>query len=331
MNQTSLLIDHVAEKALSGEGLPQELALRLLRIEAPEDIHLLLARANQVRRRTRGDEIELCAIVNARSGRCPEDCAFCAQSARYRTDIDVYPLLAPEKIVEAARAAGEQGVSRFSVVISGKGVRPGPELDRIAEAIRGIAGLGLSPCASLGILNEESAGVLKEAGLVSYHHNLETSPDFYPRICTTHSIEERLQTARLAKATGFRLCCGGIIGLGEPPESRVKLAYALRDLGPDSVPLNFLNPIPGTPLQDQPPLPPLEILKTIALFRLVLPHVDIRTCGGRERNLRGLQPLMFLAGANATMTGNYLTTTGRSPREDVQDILDLGLKLKSRV
>jgi biotin synthase len=323
------IIDRAAEEAVVNEGIDRQTAETLNRLEAPEEIHYLMARANMVRKKFRGDEIELCAIINARSGRCSEDCTFCAQSGHYQAQADVYPLLPTSKILEAAEAARNEGVVRFSIVTSGKGAAAGSDLDRIAEIFSGFGDLGLSPCASLGILTPEAAGKLKEAGLVSYHHNLETSPDYYPRICTTHGIEERMATARLAKAAGFRLCCGGIIGLGEPPESRVNLAFTIKELGADSVPMNFLNPIPGTPLEGQPPLPPMEILKTIALFRLILPRADIRTCGGREKNLRGLQPLMFLAGANATMTGNYLTTTGRGFREDIQDILDLGLRLKT--
>jgi len=322
------LITRAAATALSPEGLDRDTAVRLLDLEAPEDIHLLMAEANRLRSLTLGDQIELCAIVNARSGRCGEDCAFCAQSIHHQAQIETYALLDQAAIMETAAAARSLGVTRFSIVISGKGVSPGRELNRIAQAIEAVADLGLSPCASLGLLDDESARVLKAAGLVTYHHNLETAPEFYPKICTTHSITERIETARRAKDHGFRLCCGGIFGLGESRRMRAALALALRDLQPDSVPLNVLNPIPGTPLAGAPPLSPLEILKTIAVFRLIFPRTDLRTCGGRERNLRGLQPLMFLAGANATMTGNYLTTTGRSPEEDLRDIEDLGLKIK---
>ncbi|MEW6265809.1 MAG: biotin synthase BioB [Thermodesulfobacteriota bacterium] len=321
-------IETAPEKALSSQGLTPEEARRLLEIERPEEIFFLLAQANLVRRLTRGDEIELCAIINAKSGRCSEDCAFCAQSAHFRVKVDAFPLLQPEAVIQAAAQAKTWGVSRFSLVISGREVTIGPELDQIAAAIEGLAGLGLSPCASLGLLDEKAANVLKNAGLRTYHHNLETAPSFFPRICSTHTMADRLRTARLAKTAGFRLCCGGIIGLGESRDERVELAFTLRGLEPDSVPLNFLNPIPGTPLEAVPPLSPLEILKTIAVFRLVMPRTDLRTCGGREKNLRGLQALMFLAGANATMTGNYLTTSGRGPQEDVRDILDLGLKIR---
>ena len=317
-----------AEEALYSYGLSREDAVSLLKIEAPEKIHLLLVRANQVRARTRGDEIEFCAIINARSGRCSEDCAFCAQSVHHQSKVETYPLLSVKKILEAAAAARDQGACRFSIVTSGKAAHKDRELEQIAEAVQGIAELGLSPCASLGLLTEEAALVLKQAGLKTYHHNLEAAPDYYPEICSTHGLEERLDTARLAKKVGLRLCCGGILGLGESIENRVDLALAIRELEADSIPLNFLNPIPGTRLENTPPLKPLEILKAVAVFRLIAPNSDIRTCGGREQNLRGLQPLMFLAGANATMIGNYLTTAGRSPADDARDVLDLGLSIR---
>jgi biotin synthase len=316
-----------AQIALAENGLPQELAHEWALLDRPEDIHLLMAQANWLRARTRGDEIDLCAIINARSGRCSEDCSFCAQSAHHGGRADVYPFLEPDQIMAAAQVAQKAGVRRFSIVTSGRGTPGGAEMDRVDQAIKGIAGLGLSPCASLGLLDADGAARLKKAGLVSYHHNLETAASFFPQICTTHPYEDRIQTIRLARSAGFRVCSGGIIGLGESPLQRLELAYTLKELAPESIPLNFLNPIPGTPLEHQPALKPMDILLTIALFRLILPMADIRTCGGRERNLRGLQPLMFLAGANATMVGNYLTTTGRNPEEDLRDIQDLGLRL----
>lgn len=322
------IIESAAEEALSADGLSRDTALRLINIENLEEIHFLAAHANMIARAIKGHSVELCSIINARSGKCSENCRFCAQSAHNKADITVYPLMDKEPILEAARQARRYNVSRFSIVTSGKGVKRGEELEKIAEMIAGVSEIGLSPCASLGILDDESAAFLKKAGLVSYHHNLETAPAYYPEICTTHSIEDRINTARRAKDQGFRLCCGGIIGLGETREMRVDFALTLKSLQPESVPLNFLNPIPGTPLQDLPALSPMEILKTISVFRLILPDVDIRTCGGREKNLRGLQPMMFLAGANATMTGNYLTTSGRNPQDDIQDVIDLGLNIK---
>ena len=323
------LISRAAEIALSSNGLSPDQALELIRPMPDHQVVMLMAQANQVRHETMGDDVELCAIVNARSGRCTEDCRFCAQSVNYKAQIEIYPLLDTERMVEHARAARSKGVSRFSIVTSGRGVKRDRELERIADTLGQITGLGLSPCASLGILDLETAKFLKSAGLVTYHHNLETAPSYFPQICTSHTMEERIETAKVSKQAGLRLCCGGIMGLGESLEARVELALTIRDLEPDSVPLNFLNPIPGTPLAGQPPMKPMEILQTIAVFRLVLPRTSIRTCGGREKNLRGLQAMMFMAGTNATMTGNYLTTEGRRPEDDIQDIIDLGLHLKS--
>ncbi|HCX89131.1 MAG TPA: biotin synthase BioB, partial [Deltaproteobacteria bacterium] len=190
--------------------------------------------------------------------------------------------------------------------------------------------IAIGRCASLGTLTRETARDLKKAGLERYHHNLETSESFFPKICTTHSYKERVNTIKIAQEEGFRVCCGGIFGLGETLEQRLEFAFTLKELGVDSIPLNFLNPIPGTPLENAPPIPPMEILKIIAVFRFIHPTKDIRVCGGRQRNLRGIQPLMYLAGANATMIGNYLTTPGSNPKEDLQLIEDLMLVPKYR-
>jgi biotin synthase len=322
------LIQRAADIALSSNGLSEDQALELIQPMPDHLVVMLMAQANRVRHETLGDNVELCAIVNARSGRCTEDCRFCAQSVNYKAQIDIYPLMETSDMLEHARAARSKGVRRFSIVTSGRGVSRDRELERIAETLGKIADLGLSPCASLGILDTETAEFLKSAGMVTYHHNLETAPSFFPQICTSHTMDERIATARAVKKAGLRLCCGGIVGLGEPLEARVELALTIRDLEPDSVPLNFLNPIPGTPLAEQSPLTPMQVLQTIAVFRLIMPRTAIRTCGGREKNLRGLQAMMFTAGANATMTGNYLTTEGRRPEDDIQDIQDLGLQLK---
>ena len=212
---------------------------------------------------------------------------------------------------------------------SGRSLLNRRELDTVCRVISTLKQRKkLSPCASLGLLTPDHAQALQEAGLVRYHHNLETGPGFYPAICSTHTFADRVNTLKTARRYGFSLCSGGIFGLGETLKDRIDLAWVLKKLRVDSVPLNFLNPIPGTPLQDQPPLPPLEILKSIALYRFILPEADLRSCGGREKALRTLQPLMYLAGCNGTMIGNYLTTEGRSPEVDIQEIFDLGLTPK---
>ena len=319
-------IQKLTTQALKGQTATRDDAERILGIAQQADIMLLLAHANLVRQHFHGDTIDLCAIVNAKSGRCSEDCAFCAQSAHFTTGVLDYPLLSTEDIIAAAENCLRNNTHRFSIVTSGKGVVAAQDFERICTTVRQLADMqNLAPCASLGILTSEQFARLKQAGLKRYHHNLETAESFYGEICTTHPFSQRAATVRAAREAGLEICCGGILGLGETPGQRVELAFTLRELDVDSVPLNFLNPIAGTRLENQPPLPPLEILKAIAMFRFVLPEKEIRVCGGREVNLRTLQPLMYLAGANGTMTGNYLTTSGRDPATDSREILDLGL------
>ncbi|MBI5583086.1 MAG: biotin synthase BioB [Deltaproteobacteria bacterium] len=287
--------------------------------------------ADKIRRQFKGDEIDLCSIINAKSGRCTEDCRFCAQSAHHPTRIARYPLLPEKELLAAAAGAAASGAGRFSLVTSGRSLLKPGELERICRVIARLREQkALSPCASLGLLTPDQARALQEAGLVRYHHNLETGPAFYGSICSTHTFADRVKTLEIARAQGFSLCSGGIFGLGETLKDRLDLALTLKKLQVDSVPLNFLNPIPKTPLEHQPPLSPLEILKSIALFRFILPQADIRSCGGREKALRTLQPLMYLAGCNGTMIGNYLTTDGRAPGEDIQEIIDLGLIPKTQ-
>ena len=286
----------------------------------------LLARANQVRLESKGRSIKLCGIVNAKSGLCPEDCAFCAQSSHHSSDAPAFPLLEGEDLVEAAGEALERGATEFSIVTSGRSVSGLTELETVGDAVERISRMdGLEPCASLGLLERPALAYLKRRGLRKYHHNLEAAPSFFPQICGTHDQAEDVATVREAKAEGLSVCCGGILGMGESPEQRVELAFALRELNVDCVPLNFLNPIPGTPLHERPLVSPAEALKIIALFRLALPDKDIFVSGGREVTLRGLQGAMFWAGANGTLVGNYLTTQGRSPEEDLTLISDLGL------
>lgn len=320
------IIEQLGEKVLSGEGLYQAEAGRLAEMNGPEQIFDLIFWANKIRQKYKGAIVDLCAIVNAKSGRCSEDCAFCAQSSRYPTEAPHYPLLEVEEMLDSAQKAFESRAGRFGIVTSGRSLSNSEELERVCQVIATLTQEGkISPCVSLGLLTPEMAQALKQAGLVSYHHNIETAPSFYPSICTTHPFEARARTIQIAREAGLRICSGGIFGLGETREQRVEMAFTLRGLGVDSVPINFLNPIPGTPLENHPSLPPLECLQTIALFRFILPEADIRTCGGREKGLRTLQPLMYPAGCNGTMIGNYLTTEGRNPEVDIQEIRDLGL------
>lgn len=317
----------LANAVCGGYRVDRRMALSL-HATSDKDIPELLAGANKIARHLKGNRISLCSILNAKSGRCPEDCAFCSQSSHHKSKIPVYPVLSDKQIFRSFEEVGAYPIDRFGIVISGKRLMGGYETEAICSAIRMLRQStdATMVCASLGVLSDGAAADLKESGLQSYHHNLETSRAFFPRVCSTHSYDERVNTVRIAKDAGFSVCSGGIFGMGESAEDRVDMALLLRELDVDSVPLNFLVPIPGIKLAAAEPLRPLEILKIIALFRYVLPEKDIRVCGGRERNLRDLQSLLFFAGANGIMLGNYLTTTGRPPEEDLLLLSDLGLR-----
>ncbi|NQU08873.1 MAG: biotin synthase BioB [Candidatus Abyssubacteria bacterium] len=315
-----------SRRVINGERLARDDAEEILSA-SDEDIFHLLASAGDVRRHFKGDRVDLCGIVNVKSGACSEDCAFCAQSAHHGADSPVYPLMETDEVVRRAKSVEAMGANKLCFVTSGPGVESEEELEKICESIAAIAReTSLDRCASLGALNRDQLEKLKAAGLQSLHHNIETAESHFDSICSTHSYADRIKTVNLAREVGFYVCCGGIFGMGESAEQRIEMALALGELDVDSVPLNFLNPIPGTRLEGAEPLRPLEILKTIAMFRLMLPDKDIRVCGGRERNLRSLQPLMFVAGANCTVLGNYLTTPGRDHNEDLDMISDLGLR-----
>ena len=283
-----------------------------------------LEESRKLKERHFGRRIETCAIVNAKSGRCPSDCKFCAQSARWRTEAPVYPLLSEDELLSAAERAAEAGIDRFSFVTSGVALDP-RDLERLLRVIercrREFPELKL--CASLGQIGLEELRALKEAGLSRYHHNLETAESFYPRICTVQDWKQRLKTAERVKEAGLSLCCGGIFGLGESPEQVLEFAETLRQLEADSIPVNFLHPIPGTPLEGACYLTPLRCLAILVVLRFLLPEAELRVCGGREYNLRDLQALVLFP-ANALMVGNYLTTRGRNLSDDRQMILDLG-------
>lgn len=318
---------NLADRVLEGGMLSREDALAILGAQGA-DLSFFLAGAHRIREEAFGNRIELCSIVNAKSGRCSEDCAFCAQSGRHRTGAASYPLKSREEILVGARQAEKENSHCFGIVTSGSRIKPGEELDTILSAIREIrATMEVEPSASLGILDEQTAEALAEAGCVTYHHNLETSRSFFPSICTTHDYDEDVATVRLAKKAGMKVCCGGIFGLGESLEQRAELAFTIRELGIDSVPLNFLNPIAGTPLERARYLTPMDCLRIIALFRYLLPRTSISVCGGREFNLRDFQSWIFMAGASGTMVGNYLTTTGRDREADLQMLRDAEVEI----
>ncbi len=316
MTSKQQLLQKVTAQILSGEPLEPAQAYELAYLDV-EDFSRLLLAASQVRMAHFGSSANLCAIINAKSGLCPEDCSFCAQSSHYKTGASVYPLLNEGEILSAAHKAADDGAACFGIVSSGTGIDTGRELDQLCRVTEKIRDVGaIAPAVSLGTLTESAAMRLKEAGLVTYHHNLETSRSFFPNVCSTHAYDEDVETVRLAKRFGFRVCCGGLFGLGETMEQRVELAMTLRELEVDSVPINFLDPVAGTPMADMPVLSPRECLHTLALFRLILPTAHITVCGGRQRNLKELQPLLVVAGASGLMTGNYLTKAGRNPELD---------------
>jgi biotin synthase len=288
-----------------------------------------LGQASRLRERQFGRRVSFCVIINAKSGLCSEDCAFCSQSVRAKSQVPHYPLLSLDKLVDAAREAAAAGASRFSLVTAGRGITSPRDREAILAAVAAIkADAPLQVCASLGIVDRGFLEELKAAGLSRFHHNLETAASFFPRICTTHSFAERLATIEAAREAGLSVCAGGIFGLGESLAQRREMAQTLKTLDVDAIPLNFLHPLPGTPLESRPLLSPLEALKVVLAFRLMFPERSVIICGGRQVTLRSLGPLLFAAGADALMTGDYLTTRGRLPDEDRQMLADLGLELR---
>jgi biotin synthase len=321
-------IDTFARRILAGGGITRAEALWLLNLEDSADIYDLISTANRIRERFKGKKIQLCSIVNAKGGGCPENCRFCAQSASYQTDSPRFGFLDPEPMMQAAEEARRNGVKELGLVTAWRGIKEGPMLDEICARFRQLASSGkVRADASLGLIESQIiADRLREAGVACYNHNLESSMRFFALHCTTHTYDDRLRTIGFLKKAGIRICCGGIIGMGETREDRCELAFAVKEAGADKVPINILNPIKGTPFENVAPLPPLEILKTIACFRFVLPRQEILIAGGRVVNLRDLQSLVFAAGASALMVGNYLTTVNQPVEKDLQMIKDLGLE-----
>jgi len=319
------LIDEMKNKVIKKTAAISSAEALELFIEASNHPWMFMAAAAEIREHFKGKGIILCGITNAKSGKCSEDCKFCAQSSHYQTDMPSYPLKTAKQIIAEAVKAAQDGAEFFGIVTSGKRLNTKKEWMEIFKAIKGVRETGLSPCASLGIIDVEKAMELKSAGLFRYHHNLETARSFYKNICTTRDYDENVSTIRAAQAAGLSVCAGALIGMGENISHRIELAETLRELNADSIPLNILNPIKGTPLSHMHALPPTEILMTIAIFRFMLPDKDIKLCGGKEKNLRQLLPLGILSGANSLMTGNYLTTTGRDSSLDHEMISDLGL------
>jgi len=324
---TSVGIARLAKRVLAGGEITRAEALWLFELEDNADIFDLLSWANRLRVHFKGNKIHLCSIVNIKAGGCSENCRFCAQSASYQTDSPRYGLIEEEPLRVAAEEAQANGVTALGLVAAWRGLEEGPALDEICHHFQDLkAGGKARPDASLGIIKSQKvADRLKEAGCECYNHNLESSRRFFPEVCTTHTYEERVRTIQHLKNAGIKICSGGILGMGETREDRCDLAFSLKELGAHVVPMNFLNPIPGTPFANREPLPPMEILKSIACFRFILPRQEIKVAGGRTVNLRDLQSLIFMAGASALMVGNYLTTLNQPVEKDLQMLKDLGL------
>ena len=312
------------EKVLRGQTISKEEAQALAGLQEA-DLYSLFTAAARIRDARAGKKVDLCSIINAKSGHCSENCKFCAQSAHYRTKAPVYDLLSQEEILERARQMEQEGAQRFSLVLSGRGVQE-QDFERILDIYELLAReTNLQLCASLGIIDQAKAAQLKKAGVSMYHHNLETSESYFPQICTTHGFQDRIETIKAVQSAGLDVCSGGIFAMGESMEQRLEMAFTLRELGVKSVPINILNPIEGTPLAGQPLPHPMEILKTIAIYRFILPEAMLRFAGGRERALRHVEAMGYWAGINACLVGSYLTTSGRTVKEDLQTIEDMGL------
>ena len=311
----------LAEEIIKGRRLNRDEDLGwLLDVELSE----LQAGAFLLQKHFRGNHIDLCTIVNGRSGRCSENCKYCAQSAYHHTGVEEYPLMSKEELFRHAKANQEGGANRFSIVTSGRALS-GKEFETVLEAYKEMNDtLSIHLCASHGILTEEQLQKLYEAGVRQYHHNIETSKRYFPEICTSHTYDDRIKTIKLAQKAGLNVCSGGIIGMGETWADRIDMAISLSELNIKSIPINSLMAIPGTKLEGMPPLSGDDILRTIALFRFINPEADIRMAAGRK-----LMPengaTAFKAGASASITGNMLTTSGTTMKDDLEILKKLGL------
>jgi biotin synthase len=324
-------LQNLTSRIIAGERIGRAEAIALSQIEGEENILLLCEAADKVRQACCGNVVDLCSIVNVKSGNCSENCGFCSQSAHHPgQDSPIYGLKSTQEILDQAKAAEAAGAKRFCLVSQGRGIKynspKSTEFEQILETVsRIIAETQIKPCCALGEVTPEQAQALAEAGVTRYNHNLEASENFFEQIVTTHTWRDRVQTIQNLKAAGIQACTGGIMGLGESWEDRVDLALALRELEVESVPLNLLNPREGTPLSDRPKIDPYEALKAIAIFRLILPEQILRYAGGREAVMGELQAMGFQAGMNAMLIGHYLTTIGQPPEQDHAMLESLGL------
>ena len=325
-------LTQLADEVIAGKAIDRNTALRLTQLKGQDKILLLCEAADRIRQTCCGNVVDLCSIINVKSGNCSENCGFCSQSAHHPSENSpTYGLKSSEEILEQAKAAAAAGAKRFCLVSQGRGPRysspKSSEFEQILATVRQIiAQTDIKPCCALGEVTQEQAEALREAGVTRYNHNLEASENFYPEIVTTHSWRDRVETVKNLKAAGIQACTGGIMGMGESWEDRIDLALALRELAVESVPLNLLNPRQGTPLSDRHKLDPEEALKIIAIFRFILPQQILRYAGGREAIMGEWQALGLKAGINAMLIGHYLTTLGQPPEQDRAMLESLGLE-----
>jgi biotin synthase len=327
-NATYQRIDEITQRVLNGGEASAAEGQWLLGLHH-DYLPWLMAGADRIRKSNRGDEIEVCAISNVRSGNCSENCSFCSQSGHHKgTSAPVYGFIESEDLTQQAQRARDWGASDFGVVSKGWGMRSDKERQKLGEYFKEMEQQSdIGRCASLGVLTEQTANELKDMGLENYHHNLESAESFFDNVCTSHTYQENIDTIRHARDAGLRVCAGGILGMGESLDQRIELAVQLRELGVESVPLNFLSPQAGTPMADREPMDAHEILQSIAVFRYLLPRAEIRIAGGRQF-LGDMQSMIFMAGASGVMIGDYLTTSGRSVNDDLKMFDDLKLRVR---
>ncbi len=323
MNRNEL--QELQQASRNGEAVSENLAQAIL-TSSSEDIPEILSCTNRLRLRNFGNKVHLCSIVNAKSGACEQDCAFCAQSVYHQTETQTYAMISSDEMKKAFNEAAELPIDHFGVVTSG-GALEGEQVSLVAEVVHAVNSDKVNWCVSFGILSSEQLQELKKAGLKRFHHNLETAESFFPAICSTHTYSERLEMVRRVKAAGMEICSGGILGLGETLAQRVELAATLGREGVHSIPLNFLMPVPGTRLEQQEPLKPLDIIRCVAMFRMTNPDAELKVCAGRT-HLRDLQSQIFYAGATGMMIGPLLTVAGREVHEDLQMLKDLEIEFE---
>lgn len=318
------MINELKEKVLKGHPVT---SVEMQALASQTDDELLYQAAEEITKRCASNVFDMCSIINAKSGRCPENCKWCAQSAHYHTNIQTYGIVSTNECVDNAKAHAAEGVKRFSLVTSGRQLSDA-EVDAICERTRAIhAACNIKVCASLGLLSEEQLKRLHDAGVSRFHCNLETAPSYFPTLCTTHTQAQKVETLKAARRAGMEICSGGIIGMGETESQRIELAFALRELQVASIPINILQPIPGTPLQHMAPLSSREILRTVAFFRFIHPTSYLRFAGGRAQLDEGTLHRALAIGINSAIVGNMLTTLGSDIDTDKRRIKEIGYEL----